>query len=88
MLPPLRLAAASLRTRGKLAFINSHQGWPVQRTPSLRGGSRRAARMSEIASIMNEHGAMFTPVSEARGGMDYVYCGMLDMGKRFPEPTT
>jgi len=44
--------------------------------------------MSEVSSIMIEHGAMFTPVSEARGGMDYVYCGMLDMGKRFPESTT
>jgi len=44
--------------------------------------------MSEVSSIMIEHGAMFTPVSEARGGMDCAYRGMLDMGKRFPEPTT
>ncbi len=37
---------------------------------------------------VNEYAAMFTPVGEGDGnGMDYVYCGQIDMRVWFPEPT-
>lgn len=36
---------------------------------------------------VNEHGAMFTPVGTGDGnGIDYVYCGQLDLTAWFPEP--
>lgn len=38
---------------------------------------------------VNEHGAMFTPVGAGDGnGLDYVYCGQLDLEAWFPEPDT
>lgn len=36
---------------------------------------------------VNEHGAIFTPVSAGDGnGLDYVYCGQIDRSAWFPEP--
>ena len=36
---------------------------------------------------VNEHGAIFTPVSAGDGnGLDYVYCGQIDRTAWFPEP--
>ena len=36
---------------------------------------------------VNEHGAMFTPVGRGDGnGLDYIYCGQIDMDAWFPEP--
>ena len=35
---------------------------------------------------VNEHGAMFTPVTEAGAGISYIFCGQLEMDKWFPEP--
>ncbi|MFG0316951.1 MAG: hypothetical protein ACF8XB_06750 [Planctomycetota bacterium JB042] len=36
---------------------------------------------------VNEHGAMFTPKGSGDGnGLDYVYCGQLDLTAWFPEP--
>ena len=36
---------------------------------------------------VNEHGAIFTPVTAGDGnGIDYTYCGQLDMTTWFPEP--
>jgi len=36
---------------------------------------------------VNEHGAMFTPVSADDGnGLDYIYCGQIDRNAWFPEP--
>jgi hypothetical protein len=36
---------------------------------------------------VNEHGAIFTPVGRGDGnGLDYIYCGQLDMTSWFPEP--
>jgi hypothetical protein len=36
---------------------------------------------------VNEHGAIFTPVSAGDGnGLDYVYCGQIDGAAWFPEP--
>lgn len=36
---------------------------------------------------VNEHGAMFTPVSAGDGnGLDFVFCGMIDRTAWFPEP--
>lgn len=36
---------------------------------------------------VNEHGAMFTPVEAGDGnGLDYVYCGQIDLSAWFPEP--
>ena len=37
---------------------------------------------------VNEHGAIFTPVSAGDGnGLDYVYCGQIDRSAWFPEPS-
>lgn len=58
------------------------------------------ARASQVASTVlrirnqqggrfyvNEFGAMFTPVATGDGnGIDYRYCGMIDMQNWFPEP--
>ncbi len=36
---------------------------------------------------VNEHGAMFTPVrSDEDGGLEYIYCGMIERSAWFPEP--
>jgi hypothetical protein len=36
---------------------------------------------------VNEHRAAFTPVDKGDGnGIDYVYCGQVDLGIWFPEP--
>jgi hypothetical protein len=36
---------------------------------------------------VNEHGAMFTPVSAVNeNGLDYIYCGQVDYDAWFPEP--
>jgi hypothetical protein len=36
---------------------------------------------------VNEHGAIFTPVSAGDGnGLDYLYCGQIDRNSWFPEP--
>lgn len=36
---------------------------------------------------VNEHGAMFTPVTAGDGnGLDYIYCGQIDRTAWFPEP--
>lgn len=38
---------------------------------------------------VNEHGAIFTPVSAGDGnGLDYIYCGDIDRSCWFPEPPT
>ncbi|HWQ28340.1 MAG TPA: hypothetical protein VNN12_04900 [Dehalococcoidia bacterium] len=37
---------------------------------------------------VNEHGAMFAPVTAGDGnGVDYVFCGQIDLGAWFPEPS-
>jgi len=37
---------------------------------------------------VNEHGAIFTPVSAGDGnGLDFVYCGQIDRSAWFPEPS-
>jgi len=54
--------------------------------------SDTARKVSAIRSqsggrfYVNEHAAMFTPVSASSGGIDYIYCGNLEMEKWFPEP--
>lgn len=35
---------------------------------------------------VNEHGAIFTPVSGNEGGIEYVFCGTIDPMRWFPEP--
>lgn len=36
---------------------------------------------------VNEAGAMFTPVATGDGnGIDYVYCGLINLDNWFPEP--
>jgi len=38
---------------------------------------------------VNEHSAIFTPVGAGDGnGLDYIYCGQLDRGVWFPEPSS
>jgi len=57
-----------------------------------RAAAETARKVSAIRShsggrfYVNEHGAMFTPVTEAGAGISYIYCGQLDMAKWFPEP--
>jgi hypothetical protein len=57
-----------------------------------RAATETARKVSAIRShsggrfYVNEHGAMFTPVTEEGAGISYIYCGQLDMAKWFPEP--
>jgi hypothetical protein len=52
----------------------------VQPVASLRG--HQGGRF-----YVNEHGAMFTPVTAGDGnGLDYLYCGQIDRSAWFPEP--
>ena len=61
----------------------------------LRDASVAAEAARKISAIrshaggrfyVNEHGAIFTPVTEAGAGISYIYCGQLEMEKWFPEP--
>lgn len=35
---------------------------------------------------VNEHGAMFTPMSDAESAIEYLFCGMIDSTSWFPNP--
>lgn len=62
----------------------------------LRDREAVARAVAPIATIrgraggrfyVNEHGAIFTPVSVGDGnGLDYIYCGQIDRGTWFEEP--
>jgi len=68
----------------------------VQLSKLLRDKSLVRRAVAPIASVrghqggrfyVNEHGALFTPVSAGDGnGLDYIYCGQLDPSAWFPEP--
>ena len=57
-----------------------------------RAAGDAARKISAIRShgggrfYVNEHGAMFTPVTEAGAGISYIYCGQLEMERWFAEP--
>ncbi len=70
----------------------------VQLSKVLGGKSAVSRAVRPVADIrghqggrfyVNEHGAMFTPVSAGDGnGIDYVFCGEIDRAAWFPEPPT
>jgi hypothetical protein len=82
-------------TDGEPARVRPNMTRRVMLSKVLRDTRAAAETARTVAAIrshaggrfyVNEHGAMFTPVSEARGGIDYVYCGQLAMERWFPEP--
>lgn len=68
----------------------------VQLSKILRGKAAVAQAVQPVAKVrghqggrfyVNEHGAMFTPVGAGDGnGLDYIYCGQIDLAAWFPEP--
>jgi hypothetical protein len=59
---------------------------------SARAAAEAARTIEAVRSraggrfYVNEHGAVFTPVSGNEGGIDYVFCGTIDPMRWFPEP--
>jgi hypothetical protein len=57
-----------------------------------QAAGRTAASVAAVRShaggrfYVNEHGAMFTPVNRSEVGIEYIYCGTIDLSCWFAEP--